>query len=246
MYMQVLFSLIAFVLLNGSCSNSKSNASNAKQPQVLVFSKTAGFRHTSILAGKKAMLKIGAENNWKVDTTEDASVFTPANLEKYSSIVFLNTTGNALSNEQQTAMEAFVQQGGGFAGVHSATDTEYEWPWYNELVGAYFHSHPKQQAARYKVRDKKFPATSFLPDTLNVFEEMYNFKSFQQGKVNVILTIDEATYTGGNMGSNHPMAWYHTNKGGKAFYTALGHRDELYTEDWFVRHLTEGVRWTLR
>ena len=246
MYIQFIFSLVAFILLNGSCSNSRLNTADKGQKQLLVFSKTAGFRHNSIAEGKKTLLKIGLDNNWKVDTTEDAAVFTSANLEKYSAIVFLNTTGNALNNEQQAAMEGFVTKGGGFVGVHSATDTEYEWPWYNELVGAYFQSHPKQQAARYNVVDKSFPATAFLPDTINVFEEMYNFKSFQQGKVNVVLTIDESSYTGGNMGSYHPMAWYHSNKGGRAFYTALGHREELYAESWFVRHLTEGVRWSIR
>ena len=107
---------------------------------VLVFSKTDQFRHQSITAGKEALLELGKQNSFKVDTTEDASVFKEKFLEKYNVIVFLNTTGDVLNDAQQLELNRFIQAGGGFVGIHAAADTEYDWPWYGKLVGAYFES----------------------------------------------------------------------------------------------------------
>src|ERR1700712_1940823 len=137
---------------------------SAKDPQrVLVFSKTEKFRHSQgIAAGKLAIIKLGKENNFVVDTTEDASVFTPENLKKYATVVFLSTTGNVLDSIQQLAFEHYIKSGGGFVGIHSATDTEYDWPWYGQLVGAYFGSHPAQQTATFNIIDTNNIATRFL------------------------------------------------------------------------------------
>lgn len=111
------------------------------------FSKTTGFRHSSIEDGAAAIMKLGAENGFKVDTTENAEKFTENNLKQYSAVVFLNTTQDVLNYAQQSDFERYIQAGGGFIGIHAAADTEYNWPWYNKLLGAYFESHPEQQDA---------------------------------------------------------------------------------------------------
>lgn len=215
-----------------------------KKIRLLVFSKTMGFRHASIGAGKLALLKIGEQQNWLVDTTEDAGFFTSDNLKKYDAVVFLSTTGNILDSTQQQALEQFIRSGKGFAGIHAATDTEYDWPWYVGLVGASFESHPKQQTARLYRTDKNHLSTVMLPDTWERFDEWYNFKNINPA-THTLLRIDESSYTGGKNGEQHAMAWYHAYDGGRAFYTALGHTEASYTEPLFIAHLEGGIKWVL-
>lgn len=215
-----------------------------KQTRILVFSKTAGYRHACIAAGKLALLQLGKQNNWLVDTTEDAAAFNTKNLKQYTAVVFLNTTGNILNDEQQTAFEKYIQSGKGFVGIHAATDTEYDWPWYCKLVGANFLSHPKQQNATLYVSDSTHISTTHLPKQWQRFDEWYNFKN-QNTSVKVLLTIDEKTYEGGKNGDNHAMAWYHEYDGGKAFYTALGHTDASYSEANFLQHLQGGIKYVI-
>lgn len=234
--------LSSLIILFGSYSTQMS----VKSSKILVFSATKGFRHKSIEAGKTAFLKIGSEQKWKVDTTEDATVFTGANLKQYDVVIFLNTTGNILNDEQQLAFEKYIRSGGGFVGIHSATDTEYEWPWYNNLVGAYFESHPKPQIGLYNIVNKNHPAVDFMPDTLRRMEEIYNFKSFKKDLVNVLVTIDEKTYTGGKMPDYHPIAWYHNYDGGRAFYTEWGHHPEAFSEPLYLQHITGAIKWALK
>src|SRR3954470_13000752 len=105
-------------------------AAHSQEPRVLVFSKTAGFRHSSIGVGIAAIKKLGQENGFAVDTTEDATAFTSKNLAQYRAVVFLNTTGDVLDPAEQDDFERYIQAGGGYVGIHSATDTEYDWPWY--------------------------------------------------------------------------------------------------------------------
>lgn len=209
--------------------------------RILVFSATKGFRHNSIPAGKVALIGLGAEIKMAVDTTEDAAVFTPANLARYKAVVFLNTTGNVLNDEQQKAFEGYIQGGGGFVGVHAATDTEYDWPWFTKLVGAQFASHPEMQDADLHVQDASHLATHMLPAKWRRFDEWYNFKNYHWDIVKVLLTIDEKSYKGGKNGDFHPMSWYHAYDGGRAFYTALGHGIESYSEPLFLAHLKGGI-----
>lgn len=215
------------------------------KPRVLIFSKTAGFHHQSIAVGIPAIIKLGQKNNFDVDTTTNAALFTLQNLKKYKAVIFLSTTGDVLSDEQQAAFEQYIKQGGGFVGVHSATDTEYDWPWYGNLVGAYFKSHPsKQQEADLNVVDRKFIATRHLPAVWRRLDEWYNYKWIANG-LHVLITIDEKSYTGGENGSNHPMSWYHDYDGGRAFYTALGHTNESYNEPLFLQHLLGGIKYAI-
>ena len=179
----------------------------AAKPRVLVFTKTTGYHHASIPVGAAAIIKLGNENNFSVDTTSDATKISEANLNKYSAVVFLSTTGYMLNNFQQADLERYMQAGGNFVGVHAAADAEYDWAWYGRLVGAYFDSHPEQQEANLKVVDKNHPATRTLPDLWRRKDEWYNYKNMAKD-LKVLITLDETSYKGGTNGT-HPISWYH-------------------------------------
>ena len=213
--------------------------------KILVFSLTKGFHHNSIAVGVPAVMKLGEENGFGVDTTTNPAMFTTDNLKQYAAVVFLSTTGNVLNDEEQAAFENYIHSGGGFVGVHAATDTEYDWPWYNKLVGAYFKSHPKQQEAVLNVVDEKHISTKMLPAVWKRFDEWYNFKSMQPG-LKVLITIDEKSYTGGENGDPHPMAWYHEFDGGRAFYTELGHTDDSFRDPLYLAHLLGGIKYAMK
>ncbi len=238
---------IAGVTALACCSLVATAQTVTPEKRVLVFSKTAGFRHSSIPAGKTALIKLGKETGFAVDTTENATVFTNKNLQKYSAVIFLNTTGNVLDDKQQDAFERYIQAGGGYLGIHAATDTEYDWPWYNKLAGAQFLSHPGnpnvQEGEAYVVNDKH-PSMDGFPKKWKIKDEFYDFKNFNP-KVNVLVKIDEKTYKDGKMGDNHPMSWYHEFDGGRAFYTNFGHEDATFVNPVFVKHLTGGLNWAM-
>ncbi|HEX7692303.1 MAG TPA: ThuA domain-containing protein, partial [Sediminibacterium sp.] len=199
--------MIRFALLPLVMIASLSFTAMKKKPRVLVFSKTKGYHHASITVGAPAIYKLGQENGFDVDTTSDASVFTKKGLKKYAAVVFLSTTGDVLDDQQQQAFENFIRSGKGYVGIHAAADTEYDWPWYNQLAGAYFKSHPKQQEASLKIVDAANPATSQLPNPWKRKDEWYNYKSIQNG-LHVLINLDEKSYTGGENGDLHPIAWY--------------------------------------
>ncbi len=227
-----------------SASETSSGKIAAIKPRILVFTKTKGYYHESIPDGVAAIIKLGPENNFSVDTTADARYFTEDSLKNYAAVIFLSTTGNVLNADQQVAFERYIQAGGNFMGIHAATDTEYDWPWYNKLVGAQFASHPKQQKATINVLDKNHPATSFLPDTWERFDEWYNFKNVQPD-LKVLANLDETTYQGGQMGDTHPFVWYHDFDGGRAFYTGGGHTKESYSDTLFLQHLLGGIKYAI-
>lgn len=238
----------ACLLLAGlfaGCTRSVPQASHdGQRPAVLVFYKTMGFHHASIPAGLAALQELGRENNLRVDTTQQANRFVADTLRRYAAVVFLNTTGDVLDPTQQAAFERYIGQGHGFVGVHAATDTEYDWPWYGGLVGAYFQNHPQVQPATVRVVDAHHPATSFLPAQWPRTDEWYNFRNVAPD-LRVLATVDEATYTGGLMGQRHPFAWCHPYSGGRAFYTAGGHLSENYTDPLFRRHLLGGLQYAI-
>ncbi|MBS1724157.1 MAG: ThuA domain-containing protein [Armatimonadetes bacterium] len=215
------------------------------QPAILVFTKTAGFRHDSIPLAKRAVYKICEERHWTPAFTEDASWFTPGRLAGYSVVVFLMTTGDVLDDEQQSAMEGFIRSGHGYVGVHAAADTEYDWPWYGKLVGAYFKTHPAIQQATVHIEDTKHATTNFLPNPWVRTDEWYEFRTNPRPNVHVLATIDESTYKGGGMGADHPVMWCHEFDGGRAWYTALGHTKESYSDPLYVRMLASGIQWAM-
>jgi type 1 glutamine amidotransferase len=212
-------------------------------PAVLVFTKTTGFRHDSIRAGLDAVRELGARDGFSVESTEDSATFEPARLARFRAVVFLNTSGDVLDEAQQRAFEEYIRSGGGFVGVHAAADTEYDWPFYGGLVGAYFASHPAIQPATVIVEDRSHPATAHLPATWARQDEWYNFRSSVRGVTRVLARLDEASYHGGTMGTDHPIAWCQEYGGGRSFYTAGGHTSESYVDAAFRDHLLGGIRY---
>jgi type 1 glutamine amidotransferase len=221
----------------------RTAAAESAEPRfsVLVFSKTTGFRHDSIPLGITAIQALGAEHGFAVDSTEDAARFTDAVLARYKVVAFLNTTGDVLDTGEKAAFERYIRSGGGFVGIHSASDTEYGWPWYGRLVGTWFASHPQIQRATVHIADPDNLSMKDLPALWERTDEWYNFRSNPRGAVQVLATLDEATYSGGAMGADHPIAWCQEMDGGRSWYTAMGHTKESYAEPLFRVHLLGGI-----
>jgi type 1 glutamine amidotransferase len=211
--------------------------------RILVLTKTAGFRHASIPAGAAAITSLGDRTGFAVDSTGDAGAISDSGLAPYRAVVFLSTTGDFLDSDQRAALRRFVQRGGGWVGIHAASDAERGWPWYGQLVGAWFKHHPAVQPATIDVLDRRHPATAPLPATWPRTDEWYDFQTDPSSRVHVLARVDESTYRGGTMGASHPIAWCHMVGGGRAFYTALGHTTESYREPLFLDHLLGGIRW---
>lgn len=239
----IAFSLVLFML--SSCSKRSG------KPRILVFSKTAGYHHESISDGMAALKKLGAENDFDVDTTTNPTWFNQDSLEKYSAVVFLSTTGDVLNNYQEAEFERYIQAGGGYAGIHAAADTEYDWGWYGRLAGGYFFDHPgindtfpNVQPGVLNVLDRDHISTKHLSDQWEKTDEFYSYKKLNKD-VKVLMTIDEKSYKGGKKMGEHPMAWYHEFDGGRAFYTALGHTSESYAEEPFLKHILGGIQYAI-
>ncbi len=207
--------------------------------RILVFSQTKGYRHESIKAGKEALLKLGSEKGIVVDTTEVSDAFTEENLKKYQAVVFLSTTGDVLNQTQQNEFMRYIQAGGGYVGIHAAADTEYDWWWYGKLVGAYFKSHPQIQEAKFR-KVKPFGTGINLPDEWIRTDELYNYKKISE-EINVLYSLDETSYQGGENGANHPISWYHDFDGGRSFYTGMGHTNESFADSLFMDHVYQGI-----
>jgi len=234
--------LLLVVGLIGCATRSSTRASfNA-----LVFSKTLMYRHASITNGIAAIKKLGEENNFHVDATEDASWFTPANLARYKIVIFLSTSGDVLNDEQQTAFRNFIESGGGLAAVHAAVAgdvaTEGDWPWYGEALCARFTNHSHIVEATVDIEDVHNPSTVGLPKHWVRRDEWYNFIKSPRGKVHVLASLDETTYKGGTMHGDHPVAWCRKMGKGRIWYTALGHTKESFTEPLFLKHLLGGIQ----
>ncbi|MFG1614565.1 ThuA domain-containing protein [Nonomuraea wenchangensis] len=213
--------------------------------KVLVFSKTAGFRHDSIPTGIQAIRDLGTANDFAVDATEDSNAFTTANLAQYKAVVFLSTTGDVLNDNQQAAFQSYVDGGGGYVGVHSAADTEYNWPYYGQLMGAWFNNHPAIQQATVRTEDRAHAATAHLGTSWSRTDEWYNYRTNPRPNVRVLQSLDEGSYSGGGMG-DHPITWCHPQSSGRAFYTGLGHTQESYADPNFRALLLGGIRYTAK
>ncbi|MEQ8714251.1 MAG: ThuA domain-containing protein [Cyclobacteriaceae bacterium] len=233
---------VCFLTLTFACSPVEEPPA-----RVLVFSKTMGYRHASIPAGQAALMKIGEEQGFEVDTTEDASLFTERNLSQYRAVVFLSTTLDVLDPGQQVQFQRYIQAGGGFVGIHAAADTEYDWPWYGRLVGAYFKSHPNNpnvRKAKMQVKTSEHFAVAHLPETWEREDEWYNYKNLNHD-VNVLISLDESSYEGGENGDHHAITWYHDFDGGRSFYTGLGHTAETFQDVDFVKLLAGGLQYAM-
>jgi len=228
-------------------------AAQAEQFKVLLFSKTAGWHHESINDGVTAIRQLGKLHDFDVFWTEDANrVINDKELAKYKVVIFLCTTGDIFNADQQAAFERYIKAGGGWVGIHSATDTEYDWPWYGKMVGYYFHIHPAPQTATIKVEDRNFPGMDRFANRFLWTEEWYQFGEPQSDKLHFLLSVDDATYNtkadwgakkGEGMGKFHPISWYQEYDGGRAFYTELGHFPAAYSDANFLHHIYGGIYW---
>lgn len=225
----------------------------AKQFNVLLFTKTAGWHHASIHDSVTAMRFLAARHDFGLEWHEYAGlVINDEYLSKFDAVVLINTTGDIFNQEQQQAFERFIQSGKGFVGVHAASDTEYDWEWYGKLVGHYFEIHPANQTAVLVKQNDSFPGMSAFDDRHLWTDEFYGFLPANVDDLNYLLTIDESTYDPAadwgdkkseGMGEFHPMAWYHEFDGGRSFYTALGHIPAVYEDEVFLQHLYGGIYW---
>ena len=230
---------------------SSSDAAAWVGRRVLVFSKTAGFRHSSIEVGAVALQQIGRELGYEVDWTEDAGRFSDGGLAGYAAVVFLSTTGDVLDRAQEEAFERFIAGGGGFVGVHAAADTEYDWPFYRELVGRQFVQHPEHQRATILPVDRDFPGMTGFGDSLTLYEEWYEYTEPYTDGLHYLYRVDTASYTRAGwkgacrMGEFHPLGWYHEYGGGRSFYTGIGHMGATFELPFFRTHLAGGLRWAV-
>jgi cytochrome c len=243
---EVLATRTLALLLTALVVAASAGAAPAASPaRILVFSKTTGYRHASIPAALQAFQQLGKQAGLEVDETEDANAFTDSNLARYSVVAFVLTSGEVFADPQREALQRFIRAGGGFVGVHSATDTERGWPWYGQLVGAWSSGHPEIQSATIDVTSPRDQSTESLPARWTRTDEWYAWFENPRPHVHVLMTIDESTYQPRDwaMGADHPIAWSHEFEGGRAWYTQGGHTEESYSEPLFLAHLLGGIRW---
>lgn len=249
--LRALGAITASIALALGLTSLPAQADEAEQDPftALIFSKTTGFRHDSIPYGVALYEALAEEHGFETEHTEDASVFNEDDLARFDAVIWLSTTGDVLDQTQQAAFEGYVRDGGGYVGVHSASDTHYEWEWYGDLVGAYFASHPPgTQDAEVMVNDRAHPSTDMLPASWERHDEWYDFDASPRGDVHVLAGLNESSYEdevdpGGQMGYDHPIAWCQEYDGGRSWYTGGGHTAESYSEAEFADHLLGGLRW---
>ena len=231
-----------------------------KRPAVLVFSKTNGYRHEEAIPAANAMFAaVAREKGWGYFQTENGATFSPALLSRFDAVVFNNVSGDVFTPEQRQALKSFIENGGGFVGVHGAGgDRSYDWAWYvNGLIGAQFIGHPMDpqfQRATVKKADTTHPATRDVPADWSRVDEWYSFdKAVGAPGYHVLLTLDERTYPNKKlmgkdiaMGDNHPIAWWHCVGKGRVLYSALGHQASAYAEPHYRKMLAGAVSWALR
>lgn len=229
-----------------------SSLTLAKQFTVLLFTKTVGWHHKSINAAVSAFEEMAENHHFDLDWQEDANLISDQNLARFDVVVFLQTTGDILNAKQQEAMERFIRSGKGFVGIHSAADTEYDWPWYGKMVGHRFVIHPVIQTAKLSVINRSFPGLEYFPDEVLWTDEWYEYGPALSDHLTYIMSVDESSYDpkadwgrvkGEGMGEFHPIAWYQEYDGGRAFYTGLGHMPATYGNKNFIEHIFGGLYW---
>lgn len=236
--------IISFVSFNSPIFSQQFNA--------LLFTKTNGYHHESIIEGVSVVRQLAKEHYFTLEWHENAEVFNDQKLEEFDLIIFLSTSGNILNDNQKNAFVKFIQSGKGFVGIHSASNTEEEWDWYTKMIGRIFHIHPDIQTGELSVHDSNFPGMERMPKSFYWTDEWYEFTEEKIEGINYLLTVDENTYNpiaewddreGSGMGEFHPISWYHEYDGGRAFYTSLGHMPATYNDILFQQHIYGGIYW---
>ncbi len=232
-----------------------------KQFKALLITETAGWHHESIDNGIVAIQNLAATHNFEVVRQQQAIKITEDWLKNFDVVIFLSTTSDIFEDDEQTAFEKYIQSGKGYVGIHAASDTEYDWVWYTKLVGRMFHIHPAQQTAKLKILDHNFPGLEHFPNAMLWTDEWYEIGEDKVPDLHNLIAVDENSYDpavtwekrdldangnlvdrlGKGMGKLHPISWYHAFDGGRAFYTALGHIEKVYENQWFLDHLYGGI-----
>jgi type 1 glutamine amidotransferase len=233
--------LLFLVLVLSACVvPPPDGAANGKW--VLLFTRAQGFVHDSINPAVQALTIQLHARGYGVVAGADLGLITPERLTLYQAVVFVSTTGDVLDPPQQDALTAWVNGGGGWVGIHGAIDAEYDWPFYGQLAGARFQDHPAIQPAVVRVADASYPAESGLPAAWARVDEWYNFQANPRtAGVHVLATVDESTYSGGEMGGDHPIEWCSRIGAGQTYVTAMGHTIDSWADPTFVNHVVNGI-----
>jgi uncharacterized protein len=219
--------------------------------RVLYFTHSAGYRHEVIPASREILKQIGeTAPQFEVTATEDVAAFTTENLRRYDAVVFFTTGELPMDDAQQRAFIDFVRNGGGFLGVHSATDTFYRWPEYGKLIGGYFDQHPWHQTVRIDVADRSDPLVAFIGPSMALTDEIYQIRDFDAAGSHVLLRLDPASVdlTRENVHRHPygwPLAWTRSFGNGRVFYTALGHEEAVWRDGRYQTLLHNAVLWAI-
>jgi uncharacterized protein len=222
----------------------------AEPGHILYFTRSAGYRHEVIPVSREIMTEIGTAAGFDIVGSEDTAVFTPEKLRRYDAVMFFTTGELPMDEAQKAALTGFVRAGGGFLGVHSATDTFYGWPEYGKLIGGYFNEHPWHQKVRIEVADPVDPLVAFLPPTIQLNDEIYQIRDFDAGGSHVLLRLDP-TSVDLTRPEVHPqpygwpLAWTRSYGAGRVFYTALGHEEGVWRDPRFQRLLRSAALWAI-
>jgi hypothetical protein len=248
----LLLTIFTILFLALSCRAQDDKPEFDKSVNILVFSKTVGYRHESISTGLKMLYDQSKKQNWVITATENAGLFTDDFLSTFDVVVFLNPTGDAIDDIGQAAFEKLMKPGKGFVGIHAAADCEYDWEFYGKLNGAYFKTHPAQQKATVVFEKSNHPAMKPFKGmkSYTTWDEWYSFKENPRPNVNVLATLDESTikkFDNDNfrMG-DHPIIWWSEKNGIRSFYTGFGHTHEAFQDKLIIEHITNAINWAAK
>ncbi len=235
-----------------------ASLAGAADRKVLVYTRNftpdgKGYVHDNIQASVEAIRKLGADNGFGVDSSDNPAAFTTENLKQYRVIVFSNSNNEAFENDaQREALQKFVRAGGGVVGIHSATGSERKWPWFWSMMGGKFLRHPKLQTFTVRVKDPAFPAAKSLPATFEWTDECY-YHDNMAADIHPVLVTDpvklddpkKGEYPGDRFGDSLPLVWYHEFEGGRVFYVGLGHKIEHYSDPRLQGIILGGILWAM-
>jgi type 1 glutamine amidotransferase len=233
-------------------SDSSGNAPVARaKRKVLYLTHSAGWKHDVLPLSEQILKQLGERSGaFEVTATQDCSLLSRDNLKQYDAVVFYTTGELPISGEQKMAFLDFIKSGKGFVGIHSATDTFYNWPEYGEMIGGYFDQHPWHQEVAVKVEDSRHLSTLHLGGSFKIKDEIYQFKNFSRDRVHVLLSLDASSVdltlpAVHRTDKDFALAWWRNYGRGRVFYTALGHRAEVWQDERFQQHIIGALRWAM-
>lgn len=218
--------------------------------RVLYLTQSAGYRHDVLPLSIQIVQDLGRQSGFDVTATEDSSSVSREGLSRYDAVVFFTSGELPMRDDQKSALLDFIRSGKGFVGIHSATDTFYQWPEYGDLIGAYFDGHPWHQDVGLRVEDSQHPSTTSLPTSFRLNDEIYQFRNWSRNDAHVLLSLDISSVDLSAAGvkrsdRDFALAWTRIYGQGRVFYTALGHEPGVWQDTRFQQHLSGGIRWAM-